>query len=64
MIIERDTVTREEVIRFYAAYHRRKNGQDPISDLDTWPWDDPDGLDRKLDDNGLKKGVPGGWPGF
>lgn len=57
MRIERDTVTREEVIRFYSKYDRRKKGQPSPYDPATWPWDDPDGLDRKLADSGLKKGA-------
>jgi hypothetical protein len=57
MIIERHIVTREEVIRFYATYDRRKKGRSHLPDLDAWPWGDPDGLDRKLADNGLKEGV-------
>jgi len=62
MTIERDIVTREGVIRFYVAYDwRKKHGEIPPFDLDTWPWDDPDGLDRKLDENGLKKGVPAAY---
>ena len=57
MIVERVGVMREEVIRFYATYDMRKKGQPPISDFAEWPWDDPEGIDRKLDENGLKKGV-------
>ena len=57
MRVERDGVTREKVVRFYAAYDRRKKGQSPLSDIDTWPWADPDGIDRKLAENCLKHGV-------
>jgi hypothetical protein len=57
MRVERDNVTREEVIRFYAAYDRRKKGQPPLSDLNAWPWDDPDGIERKLADSRLKVDV-------
>lgn len=58
MRLEKDNVTREEVIRFYAGYDRRKKGQHlPLSDMDAWPWDDPRGLDLKLEANGLKHGV-------
>jgi hypothetical protein len=58
MRVERDNVTREEVIRFYAAYDRRKKVvQPPLPDLTAWPWDDPDGIDRKLADSRLKDGV-------
>jgi hypothetical protein len=57
MRVKRDDVTREEVIRFYATYDRRKKGQPPVSDIDAWPWADPDGIDRQLAHSGLKKGV-------
>jgi hypothetical protein len=57
MRVKRDNVTREEVIRFYATYDRRKKGQPPLSDIAEWPWDDPNGIDCKLADNGLKAGV-------
>jgi hypothetical protein len=58
MIVEREGVTREEVIRFYAAYDlRKKKGMPPPSDVGDWPWDDAVGLDRKLRENGLKSGV-------
>jgi len=57
MKIERDEVTREEVIRFYAKYDWRKKPKGPHPDLDAWPWDDPGGLDRMLAESELKKGV-------
>ena len=57
MKVERDQVTREEVVRFYAAYDRRKKGRTPPLGIGAWPWDDPDGIDQKLADSGLKPGV-------
>jgi hypothetical protein len=60
VIVERVDVTREEVIRSYATYDlRKKRGKSLISDSDfaEWPWDDPDGIDGKLAENGLKEGV-------
>jgi hypothetical protein len=54
----RDHVTREEVIRAYAKYDRRKKAQSLLPpDIDEWPWDDPGELDSKLRANGLKSGV-------
>jgi len=50
-------VTREEVVRFYAIYDCRKKKRDHDPDLDTWPWSNPDGIDQKLNDHGLKHGV-------
>ncbi|SRR5260370_11414904 len=41
----------------YATYDRRKKGKPSLSDIDEWPWDDPDGIYRKLADSGLKKGI-------
>ena len=58
MRVTRDHVTREEVIRSYAEYDRRKKAQAlPPSDIDSWPWDDPVGLDSRLSANDLKSGV-------
>lgn len=58
MIVLRDGVTREEVIRFYAAYDLRKKKGLPLpTDMDSWPWDDASGLDEKLRENQLKAGV-------
>ncbi|MEW5980616.1 MAG: hypothetical protein AB1898_32980 [Acidobacteriota bacterium] len=57
MRIERRNIPRREVIEFYIEYDRRKKGGAPLPDLDRWPWDDPDGLDRLLRDNKLKGGV-------
>jgi len=62
MRVERDSVTREEVIRFYARYdwgkkRKKENVDSLVSDIDNWPWNDPDCIDQKLDDSGLKKGV-------
>ena len=58
MRVGRNGVAREEVIRFYATYERRKKeNKPPPSDIDAWPWNDPDGLDRKLRDSDLKEGV-------
>jgi hypothetical protein len=58
MKVKRGDVTREEVIRFYVAYDwRKKNPRRPLPDIDTWTWHDPDALDGKLAENGLKKGV-------
>ncbi len=50
-------MSREEVVTFYAQYDRRKKTQLAPSDLPSWPWDDPAGLDAKLGQNGLKPGV-------
>jgi hypothetical protein len=50
-------IPRREVIEFYAGYDRGKKGGQVLPDFDRWPWDDPDGLDRLLRDNGLKDGV-------
>jgi hypothetical protein len=56
--VERENVTREEVIRFYAAYDRRKKGGlPPPPDIDEWRWDNPRELDLSLDANELKSGV-------
>jgi hypothetical protein len=58
MRVAEESKTREEVIRFYAKYDRhKKGGQDLPSDIDNWPWDNPEVLDRKLRENGLKDGV-------
>jgi len=57
VIVEQVGVARKEVIRSYATYDMRKKGWPPISDFAAWPWDDPEGIDRKLGENGLKKGV-------
>jgi hypothetical protein len=57
MRVERNGVTREEVIRRYAVYDRRKKGLPPILDMDGWRWDDPDEIDKKLHACGLKCGV-------
>jgi hypothetical protein len=58
MRVTKDHVTREEVIRAYAKYDRRKKAQSLLpSDIDGWPWDDPVELDSKLRANGLKSGV-------
>jgi len=57
MVITRQSVPREDVVRFYAAYDRRKKGELPPSDIDQWPWNDPNGLDLKLNEAGLKSGV-------
>jgi len=54
---DRGGVPRKEVIYFYATYDRAKKGQSPLADLATWPWEDPDGIDCKLEEHGLKKGV-------
>ena len=61
MIVEKTHLTREEVIRFYANYDLRKKGGAPIADFAAWPWDDPEGLDRKLGENRLKTGVLAGY---
>lgn len=50
-------VTREEVVRFYVAYDRRKKGKSTPTDLASWLWDNPEELDSKLPKNGLKAGV-------
>jgi hypothetical protein len=57
MRVEREAVTREDVVRFYVAYDRSRKGGPPLSDLDTWLWGDPGGIDRKLAENDLKDGV-------
>ena len=53
----RRNISREEVIKFYAGYDRRKKGEHTPSGFENWPWDDPDGLDKKLSQHGLKLGV-------
>jgi hypothetical protein len=56
-IIEGD-VSRERVIRFCVAYDLHKKSRCSLpADLDEWLWSDPDALDQKLADNGLKRGV-------
>jgi len=55
--VDRKDVPREKVIRFYATYDRGKKGDAVPADLATWPRHDPDGLDRKLTEHGLKTGV-------
>jgi hypothetical protein len=59
MTVEREGVTREEVIRFYVRYDWPKKKPKDVEppDLEKWPWDDPNGIDQKLRDNGLKEGV-------
>ncbi len=58
MRVAEEIRTREEVIRFYAKYDRhKKGGRDLPSDIQLWPWDNPEALDRKLRENGLKDGV-------
>lgn len=57
MRVTREDVTRREVICFYAAYDCRKKKRSPPPDIDTWPWHDPDGLDQRLCESGLKKGI-------
>ena len=58
MTLERNDVTRKEMIFFYVEYDRRKKQPElPLPDMEGWRWDDPDEIDRKLAVNGLKKGV-------
>jgi hypothetical protein len=57
MLTAKHVVTREEVIRFYAAYDRCKKEKQLPSDIDEWPWDDPDGIDLRLCNEHLKRGV-------
>lgn len=58
MRVIRDHVTREEVIRSYVEYDRRKKEEGYLPpDLDQWPWDSPIELDSKLRANNLKEGV-------
>jgi hypothetical protein len=61
MRVERDDVTREETIRFYAAYDCGKKKRTIPADINEWPWDDPEALDEKLHGSGLKKGVPAAY---
>lgn len=56
MRVEREDVTRKEGF-FYAAYDRFKKGKPLLTDMEKWPWDDPDGIDQKLADSELKNGV-------
>ena len=55
--VDRKDVPREKVIWFYVTYDRGKKGGAVPADLATWPWHDPDRLDRKLTEHGLKRGV-------
>jgi hypothetical protein len=59
MTAERENVTREEVIRFYVRYDWSKKKPKDVEppDMEKWPWNDPNGIDQKLRDNGLKDGV-------
>jgi hypothetical protein len=58
MRVLRNHVTREEVIRSYVEYDRRKKEEGRLPpDLDQWPWDSPIELDSKLRANNLKEGV-------
>ena len=50
-------MTREEVVRFYVAYDRKKHSLSPLIDIATWTWDNPEDIDRKLQQNGFKTGV-------
>jgi hypothetical protein len=59
MRVEREDVTREEVIRFYVRYdwpQKKLKDVEPPG-MERWPWDDPNGIDQKLRDNELKEGV-------
>jgi hypothetical protein len=65
MRVHRDAVSREDVIRWYVTYDRRKKGEQSVpADLDQWPWNDPPALDRKLKENGLKDGVLSAYAGW
>jgi hypothetical protein len=57
--VEKVDIAREEVIRFYVNYDLRKKSRPLVPDAEflAWPWDDPEGLDQKLGDRQLKKGV-------
>lgn len=57
MRIIKNRITRREVIQFYSNYDREKKGQTLINDFDSWDWDTPDEIDKKLRENGLKHGV-------
>jgi hypothetical protein len=57
MKVVRADVTREEVVRFYVAYDRGKKGQRAPSDLASWSGANPEQLDGKLREKGLKDGV-------
>lgn len=58
MTVKQENVTREAVIRFYVSYDWcKKKPQRTLPDVETWTWHDPDALDAKLDENGLKNGV-------
>jgi hypothetical protein len=57
LLTAKHAVTREAVIRFYAAYDRRKKEKQLPCDINEWPWDDPDDLDLRLSKEHLKPGV-------
>jgi hypothetical protein len=50
-------ISRREVITFYVGYDCRKKQRAEVASLDSWPWDNPDGLDECLRSCGLKPGV-------
>jgi hypothetical protein len=52
-----NAVRRRDVITFYVHYDCHKKQRAPITSLDTWPWDSPDGLDECLVSSRLKAGV-------
>jgi hypothetical protein len=57
MRIIKERVTRRDVITFYVGYDRQKKGEPAIEDIETWSWDDPEGIDEQLKSNHLKPGV-------
>lgn len=59
-VIERN-VAREDVLRFYVGYDRAKKGQLQLLSLDGWDWSSVEALDRELQVNGLKSGVPAAY---
>jgi len=61
MRIERSEVSRRDLIIFYAKYDCQKKSKSLPSDLESWSWDDPDGLDQRLRAAHLKCGVLSGY---
>jgi hypothetical protein len=55
--VERRDISRREVVEFYARYDRGKKGQTEHINFDSWPWNDPVGIDRHLRECKLKVGV-------
>lgn len=53
-------ISRRQVIESYVGYDARKKDK-PIPEMDGWPWDDPNGCEKRLRDLGFKGGILSGY---